>query len=124
MQTELNERVRVFFDFMFGDDTIPVKAFEEDDEEMAYLDEGRLYGTMGECRAHDGLSPFIVSLGYHDDELLWRGTCMQCWAQLRVPVSQTEDDDWTLHVDDSRMVGLDPVPAYEENNLTPEPDDE
>lgn len=116
MQDELNERVAVFFDFMFGDEAIPVRTFDDDDAEMAFLNEGGLYGTMGECQAHGGLSPFVVTLGYHD-ELVWRGTCMQCWTQLRVPAAQT-DGGWELEPGESRMVALDPVPDFAENDLT------
>lgn len=120
MLSDLNQRVRVFFDFMFGNGTIPVKEFEQDQAEMEYLDGGNIYGTMGECQAHGDLSPFIVSLGYHGEQLVWRGTCMDCWAQLRVPATppeESDDEEWHLDAEESSLHALDPVPSYEEQQI-------
>jgi hypothetical protein len=113
------ERVETFFDYMFGDGAIPVRSFDDDQTELAFLDDGGLYGTMGECSTHGGVAPFVITLGWHD-ELVWRATCMECWAQIRVPASEN-DHGWMLYEDDAEVVVLDPVPDYETTTM-PQPD--
>lgn len=112
-----SEPVETFLAFAFGD-TIQMRTFEDDDEEMQYLTQHGCYGQPVGCPVCGGRTPFVISAAGAADEWVWRGTCMDCWAQIRIPATHDGNGEhWTLHDDDMTTVVLDPVQEYHEREV-------
>lgn len=118
------EAVATLFDFVFGD-AIPVRRFE-DEEEFDYLAGGAVYGTEAACDACGAAhAPFIVTARTETTtgRNLWTGTCLECFSQLRVPYFRNSDGEWVVDGEEARLVALDTVPTYREQDVGVQPGD-
>lgn len=127
--TESNstDHVESFFDYIFGDGVLPVRTFDDVQDELDFLEGGSVYATSGTCQVCAQRSPFVVSskrIERGDGEgRLWRATCFECFSQVRIPASVNNENEWQLHDEEAEIVGLEPVPTYQEAPLDVAPED-
>lgn len=117
------DHIETFFEFIFGEDVLPVRTFDDVQTEMDFLEGGGVYATDGACqvcgRQH---APFIVSTQVTADrERIWRATCLDCYGQVRVPATVDDENRWQLHDEAADIVALEPVPTYHEQPVDMDP---
>lgn len=113
------EHIETFFDYVFGEQKLPVRSFDSEQDELEYLVGGGVYASSGACQVCEiANAPFIIYLAETDDESpyprVWRATCLECFAQIRVPTFIDENGQWAFDEEAGEIVGLEPIPTYQE----------